>query len=739
MEIRDRILKGLTTSQEEAVRCIEGPLLILAGAGSGKTKVITHRIGYMIAEGISPEEIVAVTFTNKAANEMLERVENLLGDWIKGRPHISTFHSFCAKILRIYGEHIGIASNFTIYDTADVGRLIKSICSEVILPEGLTPGKIANIISYLKTRCIGPEEIEKVVERSSYTVSTLKKVYAKYEKRMSENNGLDFSDLLIKAIKLLEVSEAKEKIQRRYRYLLIDEYQDTNRLQYLLANKLIEHTRNICATGDPDQSIYSWRGADIRNILDFEKDYPDAKILFLENNFRSTGIILQAANSLIKHNKDRKEKVLVPVKGRGDKIKVFECEDELDEVNRVVEIIKEVRRSGIPYSEIAVMSRVNVLFGNIERGLAVEEIPYQLARGVGFFQRKEIKDVLAYMRVLVNPNDQISLERIINTPARGIGAQAQGTLKRYAEINMISLYQAVMQASEIEELGKSKENVIRFANLITHLKDMVSRTKSVKEIVKEIITQTGLYEYYRMQGLKANRPDEVSPSAYLDEFVEIAEGYEEEAEEGVSLEDFLSQLALVSDIDTMNLNEDRVNLLTMHSAKGLEFEVVIIIGAEENIIPHVLSLNSIGGKEIEEERRLFFVAITRAKSRVYICWANRRSSRSSSFRFNSPSRFLKEIDPQTIEGLDLSYFEQRQTRYQFTIAPKKPIQESAMKSSDRPKCPFKPGQRVYHPRFGYGVVQEIYLNGANYNAHIHFVNVGFKKLVIGVAPLQSVE
>lgn len=745
-QLKKKILGGLTESQLEAVKCIDGPLLVLAGAGSGKTRVITCRIGYMMAEGIRPSSIVAVTFTNKAANEMLERIRELLGFGDKSgkdTPIVSTFHSFCAKLLRVYGGYINLSSNFTIYDTTDVGRIIKSICEDVVLPASLTSGKVSSIISYLKIHNIMPDQIEQALGRSDYMVSVIKRIYSRYERVMEENNGLDFTDLLIKALRLFDVDEARERIHDRYRYLLIDEYQDTNRLQYLLAKRIVEHTRNICATGDPDQSIYSWRGADIKNILDFEKDYPDARVVYLKDNFRSTAVILQAANSLIKNNRNRKDKVLVPTKERGEKIKVIECEDELEEANKVVEIIRRLYSRGLSYSEIVVISRVNILFGNIERALAKSGIPYQLARGVSFFQRREIKDLLAYLRVIVNPNDSISLERIINIPPRGIGAKAQTILKNYAERNMLSLYQTIMQADRISDLGKSASSVLAFANLLSSLSSLNEGSKGKKDpacIVRTVLTMTGLYDYYKKQGMKEERPDELLPIAYLDEFVQMAERYRKDLPEG-NLEDFLMQLSLVSDVDTLQLGEDRVSLLTMHSAKGLEFKAVIIVGAEENIVPHALSLSDYGEDQLEEERRLFFVSLTRAQDLVYILWTNRRSSRSSSFRYNSPSRFLKELDPQCIDGLDLSYYEPKDNRYQFTIAPKKPIQDAAVAADGRGRlrCPFRTGQRVYHPKFGYGVVQEIYLNGNNYNAHVYFAGAGLKKLVIGIAPLQLVE
>ncbi len=736
MNSLEKILTSLTPAQKQAVTHTDGPLLVLAGAGSGKTRVITRRVGYMIARGINPASIVAITFTNKAANEMLHRIDNLLEDNIHNRPLVSTFHSFCVKLLRQYGNHINLDSNFTIFDTSDRSKLIKSACSEIgSLPAGLTPAKVTNFISAAKTRLIGPDDLIDKTRLPEYLIPTVSRIYRKYEELLQTSNALDFDDLLIKALDLLDVDEAREKIHNRYHYFLIDEYQDTNRAQYLLAKRLSEHTRNICATGDPDQSIYAWRGADLNNILDFEKDFPDVKIVYLENNYRSTAYILQAANSLIRNNKRRKDKQLIAVRGQGTKLKIHRCFSETDEARQVLELIEKSRTQGRKLSEIAVFCRVNSLFRNIEPTLAEHQIPYQIVRGVSFFQRKEIKDLMAYLRVIFNPADTVALERIINTPTRGIGAQAQSALKAYAEIMHINLFQAIQQAQQIETLGKSQSNVLRFARMISHLRHFSVNVNSMEKLVKEILEQTTLLSYYERIGEKEKRPDELSPAANLMEFVSLAQKYDLEVENG-HLEDFISQLSLVSDIDSVNDETESVLLMTMHAAKGLEFEHVIIIGAEDGIIPHNLSMDE--SRDIEEERRLFFVALTRAKQQIDICYAENRSTRGS-YRANYPSRFLDEIDPRTIDGANIEEFKPKPRNNQFVISPRKPVQDAAAQANSRPRCEYRPGQRVYHKIFGHGIIQEIYLAGSNYIASVFFHNAGLKKLVVGIAPLQIIK
>ncbi len=737
MIAEEKLLTDLTPPQREAVTHTNGPLLVLAGAGSGKTRVITRRIGHLILQGVNPGSIVAITFTNKAADEMARRVRELLELTNGFGPTVSTFHSFCVLLLRMYGKNIGLDPNFTIFDTSDTAKIIRNACGDTgALPSGLTPAKVQEVISRAKTLMLQPQELATRLELPQWHLAALVRIFTRYQEMLKENKALDFDDLLLRTLDLLKDPAAAEAIHRRYQYLLIDEYQDTNHVQYLLAKHLSEHTRNICATGDPDQSIYGWRGAEINNILDFEKDYPDATVVYLENNYRSTGHILKAADSLISNNTRRKEKKLIPVQGLGKKLTIHSCEDEDDEADKAADLILLARKQGRPLKEIAVMCRVNSLFRTVEQTLRDKNIPYQLARGVSFYQRREVRDLMSYLRVLVNPSDQVALERIINSPTRGIGLQAQTALKEFAQQNNISFYDAVLQAGNITALGKSQTSVMRFGEMMEKFRVLLQQTKSIEEIVKLVVDNSTLRSYYKQVGEKQNRADELSPEANLDEFIGIAQKYDEEAEEG-SLTDFLSLQSLVGDTDAIDADQDRVVLLTMHAAKGLEFEQVIILAAEEEVLPHVFSAGS--DKQIEEERRLLFVAMTRAKRDLHICYAHHRATRGS-YRQSVPSRFLKEIDPQSVEGLNLSEINKQPRVSQFIISPRKPSQElPAAPAPERPRCQYRPGQRVYHEKFGYGVIQDVYLSGTNYLGTIDFAKTGVKKLVLNIAPLQTVK
>ncbi|MFA5863225.1 MAG: UvrD-helicase domain-containing protein [Phycisphaerae bacterium] len=736
MIAEEELLADLTPPQRQAVTHIDGPLLVLAGAGSGKTRVITRRVGYLIQQGISPGAIVAITFTNKAADEMSRRVGELLEMKSGSMPMVSTFHSFCALMLRIYGTAIGLETNFTIFDTGDTAKLIRNACGDTgALPTGLTPAKIGEFISRAKMQMIKPEEVSSRLELPQFQASSLARIYKRYEEMLLENRALDFDDLLLKALDLLNNDAAREVIHRRYQYLLIDEYQDTNHVQYLLAKRLSEHTRNICATGDPDQSIYGWRGAEINNILDFEKDFPDAAVVFLENNYRSTEYILTAANSLISNNKLRKEKKLLAVLEKGVKIQIHSCDDENEEAKTLADLINQAQKRGSKLKDIAVMCRINSLFRIVEQTLRTREIPYQLARGVSFFQRREIRDIMSYLRVLVNPADQVALERIVNTPTRGIGAQAQAALKDFAQQNQISLYQAILQAEKIMTLGKSQTNVIRFGEMMEQFRQRLTPTSATEDIVRHVTDTSGLRTYYKQIAQKEHRTDELSPEANLDEFIGMAQKFHQELPDG-SMMDFLSQQSLVSDTDAINNQTDCVTLLTMHAAKGLEFEQVIILAAEEDIIPHMFCSGD--ERKIEEERRLFFVAMTRAKKFLNICYAHHRATRGS-YRPTAPSRFIKELDPQTVEGLDVTELSKPVRTNQFIISPRKPAVEASVPTPAKPRCQYRPGQRVYHEKFGYGVIQEIYLSGANYLGTVNFHTGGLKKLVLNIAPLQTVK
>lgn len=732
------IFEGLNAPQIEAVRHVDGPLLVVAGAGSGKTRTVTRRVAHLISQGINPQTIVAITFTNKAADEMLGRVHKTLDTFTGGdsrRPTIATFHAFSALLLRIYGRHIGIDPNFSIFDTSDRQKLIKLACGDTgALPYGLTAAKIGSIIERAKRGILGPDQIDQLPGMPEYYCPAITRIYRKYQDMLEENRGLDFDDLLGKALALFDADESAEAIRRRYQYLMIDEYQDTNRVQYLLARAIVRDHSNLCATGDPDQSIYGWRGADLRNIMEFQQDFPDAKVVYLENNYRSTAYILQAADSLIHKNANRKEKKLVAVHGLGEKVEIHECDDEVSEAQTVINIIDSLRKSNVPLGEMAVFCRVNALLRTVEQSLVAAEIPYELARGVGFFQRREIKDLVAFLRILANPDDQLALERIINVPARGIGNQAQGILKDYAAQNGISLLKTVALADRIDQLGKSQAKVSQFASMIDQL-NKIKSTLGLSQFVKEVIELTGLGSYYQRLGQKQNLVDELSPVANLEEFIGTVQVYEVHTPtEQQSLEDLLASVSLVSDVDSVKGDTDRVTLLTMHAAKGLEFTAVIILAAEEDIIPHALAMPN----GVEEERRLFFVAITRAKRRLHICYAGHRSTRGS-YRRSVPSRFLKELDPQAVKGLDLSVFQRPTKNFQFVITPRRVENAEPEPAQSGPICKYRSGQRIYHDKFGYGLIEEIHLSGTRYTGSIRFHGVGLKKIVLDIAPLHAVK
>ena len=729
----EMILQDLNEQQIDAVQHIDGPMLVLAGAGSGKTRAITRRIAYLIASGVDPRTIVAITFTNKAANEMLSRVTALLQrlDYTGyGQPMLATFHAFSVRLLRTYGQVLGIEPSFTIFDEPDRRKLVKLAANDTAtLPAGLTVNKVADIISRAKNQLIGPDDVAGMPGLSDFYRSTIARVYSRYEELLRHNNGMDFDGLLNNALLLMNDDDTAQAIRNRYGYVLIDEYQDTNRVQYLLAKSICRGTDNLCATGDPDQAIYSWRGADLRNILEFQKDYPEAKVVKLEQNYRSTGSILQAADSLIIHNLKRKKKNLIPVHGQGDPVQVHTSEDEVEEADKVVEIIQQAQRDGIELSEIAVFCRVNSLLRNVEQALGESAIPYEMARGVSFFQKREIKDAVAYLRILFNPADQVALERIINTPTRGIGAKAQETLKSYADANGMTMLEATRHADAIPELGRSVANVKKFATLIDELNALIS-TLTLTEFTRQMIERTTLREHYVHVGEKDKRPDELSPAANLTEFVSMVEAYET-SEEDLTFQDLMARLALVSDVDSVKQEGDRLALMTIHSAKGLEFKVVIIIAVEEEIVPHMLC------DEVEEERRLFFVAMTRAKQFLHICHAQRRSTRGS-YHYNSPSRFLKELDPQVVEGLNLTALTPPKRQNQFVINPKRKQDDDKITFTP-PKCTYRSGQRVYHDKFGYGVIEEIHLSGNYFTGTVRFHNAGTKKLVLSLAPIHPVE
>ncbi len=638
------LVKNMNSEQSEAVRTTEGPLLIMAGAGSGKTRVLTHRIAYLLDEkDVSPYNILAITFTNKAAKEMKARVEHLVGEeaqviWM------STFHSMCVRILRRDADRIGIERNFTIIDPTDQKSVIKDVLkSENIDSKRFEPRMFIGAISNLKNELKTPEDAQK--EANDFHSQMVATVYKGYQRQLSRNEALDFDDLIMTTINLFErVPETLEYYQNKFQYIHVDEYQDTNKAQYTLVKLLANKFKNLCVVGDSDQSIYGWRGADIQNILSFEEDYPEAKTIFLEQNYRSTKNILNAANEVIKHNSERKPKGLWTANSGGDKIQYYEAMTERDEAEYVVKEIMKHQRSGKKYSEMAILYRTNAQSRVLEETFMKSNIPYTMVGGQKFYDRKEIKDLLSYLRVIANSNDDISLQRIINVPKRGIGPSSVEKIQTYALQNNISMFDAL---AEVDFIGLSKKVTQECISFYEMIQNLIKEQEflEISEIVDEVLQKSGYRDMLdREQSIESR-----SRLENLDEFMSVPKDYEENTPlEEQSLINFLTDLSLVADIDEAD-TQNGVTLMTMHSAKGLEFPIVFIMGMEESLFPHIRAIKSEDDHEMEEERRICYVAITRAEELLYITNATTRMlfGRSQS---NMPSRFLKEIPEDLLDS-----------------------------------------------------------------------------------------
>ena len=667
-------LDYLNKEQKEAVLKTEGPLLILAGAGSGKTKVLTTKIAYLIEEcGISPYNILAITFTNKAAREMKDRVFSMIGNKAKNA-QISTFHSFGVRILTEYFEFLGYDKNFVIMDSDDSLSIIKKILKNKGLdPKSYSPNGIRNKISNCKNDMISCTDYEKYA-LGDYEQVVLE-VYKEYEKTLKENNAVDFDDLLLLPIKLFkENKQVLEHFQDRFQYVLIDEYQDTNEVQYIISKMICEKYKNICCVGDVDQSIYSFRGANYKNILNFEKDYPNASVIKLEQNYRSTTTILDAANDVIKNNKDRKEKNLWSNKGKGELISYYRAYNGIDEAQFVSKEIIKLVENGIEYKDIAVLYRTNAQSRTLEEEMLKDSIPYRIVGGVGFYSRREIKDVLAYLRLIHNSKDNISLLRIINVPKRGIGNKTISNLIEKANIENKSIYDVIDSGKELS-----------FKEMIESLKKQ-SENLTLTELVDRILTVTGIKEEYENE----KTLDADIRLENLEELKTVTKTFEER--EGViSLEDFLLEVSLVTDINEYHEDSNQVSLMTVHAVKGLEFPYVFIVGLEEGLFPHINSLLS--SNELEEERRLMYVAITRAKEKLYIVNAQSRMLFGESTA-NVPSRFIKEINSDLIDKL-------------FIEKESSDIVEKEDKFYKDEEVDYNVGDFVYHEVFGQGKIIDI--------------------------------
>jgi len=702
----------LTASQREAVLHIEGPLLVLAGPGSGKTRVITYRIAALIDAGVRPDNICAITFTNKAATEMRQRAVAL---GASAGAHISTFHSLCVRILRRYAEQAGVRASFSVYDESDQARCMKQAVKDCGLDTtNFSPARMLEAVSALKNNVIDAQSFTQ--QADDFFSRTLARIYLRYEQILAERNGLDFDDLLLKTAFLLrDRSDVRIELANRFRFLLIDEYQDTNHAQYRIARDLVSEHNNICATGDPDQSIYRWRGADIRNILAFEKDWPDAVVVKLEENFRSTARILEAADSLIAFNQSRKQKRLLPTRPAGKDVDVTVFEDEAEEAHGVAHRIKELADAGQSLREAAVFYRVNAMSRAVEEAFIRSKIPYQVVRGVEFYNRKEIRDVLAYLKVLVNPRDELALMRIINTPARGIGKTTIDRARAYAAANGITLYEACTRAGNIDALPKAGQAKLTvFVKMIEQFKAHVG--EKVAPVIERVFVESGLEKSLELGGLRDQAALE-----NVEELMNAAAQYDAEAEEP-SLLDYLQQVALFSDVDSYDTSAERVALMTLHAAKGLEFDNVFIIGLEDGLLPHERSYDD--RDQMEEERRLLFVGITRARTGLNLSWARYRTVRGQMLR-TIHSQFLEEL------GIEPARLD---TEQQAWYSPDD--DDNARTGAHPPK--FVTGQKVRHECFGPGKVEEFIDMGENSVVVVKFNTGQTKSLLVKYADLSEI-
>lgn len=731
------IFDTLNDRQCEAVKHTEGPLLITAGAGSGKTKVLTCRIAHLLELGVAPYRILAITFTNKAAKEMKERVTNLVGAQAD-RIWLSTFHSFCAKLLRfeVDGFH-GYTRNFTIYDSSDQLVLVKDCLKKLNLDDKqFTPRSVLGTISSAKNVLMDAKAF--AAKASDFYEQKVADVYALYQEKLRENNAVDFDDLLFLAVRLLqENEEVREKYQSRFQYILVDEYQDTNHAQYALTKILAARWRNICVVGDADQSIYAWRGADIRNIIDFTRDYPDAASIKLEQNYRSTKTILHAANAVIDNNESRPKKTLWTENPTGNKIIHYQAQTEHDEADYIAGVIYNRHEiSHEPYGDMAILFRTNAQSRVLEEKLMRYAIPYTMVGGTKFYDRKEIKDVLAYLRLLYNPEDSLSLTRIINVPKRNIGATTMEHVAAYAEAQGISLFEALSSTDEIPVTKRAKASLENFAAMIFDLLNDIEG-KDVLSLIETVIKQTG---YGDMLDKEAEHdPQGESRKENVGEFLSVAKDYMDSNPEG-NLQDFLENVALVSDVDDFESSDSKVTLMTLHAAKGLEFPVVFLTGLDEGLFPHSRTL--MDPAQVEEERRLAYVGITRAERQLYVTNAVTRTmyGRISAYM---PSRFLAEIPPQFMEDYHRkSAMPQSRTtavpgKQRVSILTK-PVASSLPKKHAVTDT-FAKGDKVRHKIWGIGTVLDVIGEGPNMQMKIQFPTKGVRQVVVKYAPLEKIQ
>ena len=763
------LIEGLNDKQKEAVLATEGPCLVIAGAGSGKTKVLTHKIAYLLSEkNVKPWNILSITFTNKAANEMKQRVEKLVGE-ASQEMWLGTFHSICVRILRRFIDRIGFDTTFLIFDSTDQRTLVKECIKSIGLDDKLfTDRSVLSEISNGKNDMLEPKAYQ-VKYNGDFRKEKIGEVYELYQKKLKENNALDFDDIINYTIKILtENPDVLEYYTEKFKYVLVDEYQDTNKAQFMLVSILASKYGNITVVGDNDQGIYSFRGADITNILNFEKDFPGSKIVKLEQNYRCTGNILKAANAVIKNNENKYDKKLWTKNEKGSLPTVNQAEDEYDEASYIVKQINMLKMEEyLKLSDFVILYRMNSQSRAIEDIFRRENIPYKIIGGLKFYERKEIKDIIAYLRLIFNTSDNLSLKRIINEPKRGIGKTSLDNIQDISDKTGKSMYEIIKYAEQYE-LNRVKANSIQFVEVIEELRKQVNQIP-ISELIKLTLNKTGYVKALENE----NTIEAESRIQNLEEFLTVAIEFEEQMAEN-TLAEFLESISLTSDIDNMEESEDTVTLMTLHSAKGLEFPVVFLVGMEEGIFPGYKSIGEI--KELEEERRLFYVGITRAMQYLYLTCAKRRTIFGST-SYNQMSRFLKEIPKDLLDGYeeidnednnsfkDSNYgweygtnYAGKVKTYKFDNVEKIPeVKEKVgafqfrtaesflnslnKKASDRQVdiTKYKEGQRIYHKKFGEGTINKIEQEGEDYKLDIQFDKVGHKRLMAKFAELEIIE
>ena len=721
------IYDTLNEQQKEAVFCTEGPLLLLAGAGSGKTRVLTHRIAYLIDQGVNPYHIMAITFTNKAATEMRERVDQLVG---YGAEHIwvSTFHSTCVRILRRHIDKLGFGNSFTIYDADDQKSLIRGICKQFKIDTKMLPERsIIREISSAKDEFMTPSEYE-AKHQYDFNKKKIAEIYREYQKQLRSNNALDFDDLLFKTVELFQFHpEVLDYYQERFQYIMVDEYQDTNTIQFQLISMLARKYRNLCVVGDDDQSIYKFRGANIKNILNFENVFPDAQVIKLEQNYRSTQNILNAANEVIANNAGRKEKKLWTENEEGDLIEFHQYGTEYEEAEQIASEIEKLAGEGYEYKNMVILYRTNAQSRVFEERFMIKNIPYRIVGGTNFYQRKEVKDMICYLKAVGNGMDDLAVRRIINVPRRGIGAATIDKINTYAIENDISFLDACFQADSITTLGNAKKKIRGFADMIQEFRDQEKRG-SLEDLFHFVLEKTGYVE-----GLKAEKTEEAeSRIENINELLNKIVTYEQEAEEP-SLGELLEEIALVADIDDLEDSDNRVILMTLHSAKGLEFPYVFICGMEDGIFPSYMTIISENDEDMEEERRLCYVGITRAKKKLYLSAAKRRMIQGRT-QFNKVSRFVDEIPEELLDvSQNVHLKENKMEKDIFSTNRKKRFRKPYQAKS------FAPPKIDKHIKFGKGIVTDVVSGGRDFEVTVDFEKCGVKKMFASFAKLKKVE